>query len=147
MKASAHFYSSCLLGGIVYTFSQSLVITVVASLSTILVDIDHALDFLIFSAEKFSIKNLFVWCEQAKWERVTLIFHSYELYFLLGVIAYYFPSDILKGLMLGLGMHFLLDQIWNCHLRKDYHLTPWFYFLTYLIFAGFHKDNLLIVSE
>ncbi len=75
---------------------------------------------------------------------MALIFHSYELYFLLGVIAYYFPAEIMTGLMIGIGGHLILDQSWNCHLRKDYYLSPWFYFLTYRIYAGFHKDKLRI---
>jgi len=71
-----------------------------------------------------------------------LFFHSYELYFLLGIITYYFPHGILIGLMLGTGVHLILDQIWNCHLRSEFRVSPWFYFLTYRVHCGFHKDKL-----
>ncbi len=67
MKASVHFYSSWLLGGIVYKLSQSVGISMAAFLSTILIDIDHVFDFIIFSGEKFSIKNIFSWCNHGRW--------------------------------------------------------------------------------
>jgi hypothetical protein len=144
MKTTVHVYSSGLLGGTIYFITQSAAISIVAFLSGIFIDIDHIFDFLIFSGEKFSIKNMFRWCHEVRWKKITLIFHSYEFYLILGIITYNFPHDILIGLMAGTGFHIMLDQIGNCFLCKNPRLFPWFYFLTYRVNAGFHKDKLRI---
>ena len=143
MKGSIHFYSSGLLGGAVYKLSQSLEMSIITFLCGFLIDIDHVFDYLVLSGRKFSIKNLLSWCYNDEWEIIFLFFHSYELYFLLGVTTYYFPNNILIGLMLGIGVHLVLDQIWNCRRRNDICLSPWFYFITYRAYAGFHKDKLM----
>ncbi len=124
--------------------SQSTELSVITFLSGIFIDLDHFLDFFLFSGEKFSIKNVISWCEDGRWERVSLIFHSYELYIVLGVITYYFPHNILIGIMLGVGLHLLLDQFWNCNMRKRFRLAQWFYFLTYRASVGFHRDRMRI---
>ena len=142
MKGVIHIYSSALLGGAVYKLSQSLEISVITFLCGFLIDIDHVFDYLILAKKDFSIKNLLSWCYNNEWEIIFLFFHSYELYFLLGIITYYFPNGILIGLMLGTGVHLILDQIWNCHLRSEFRVSPWFYFLTYRVYYGFRKDKL-----
>lgn len=57
-------------------------------------------------------------------------------------LTYYFPHNILIAILLGTGLHIILDQIGNCYLRKNFSLSLWFYFLTYRILVGFHKDEL-----
>lgn len=142
MDIRTHLYSSALLGGSLYAATQSAQVSIAAFLSGIFVDIDHVSDFLIFSDEKFSIKNVFSWCDDGRWEKIALFFHSYELYFILITLTYYSPHNILIGILLGTGLHIILDQIGNCYLRKNFSLSLWFYFLTYRILVGFHKDKL-----
>lgn len=142
MNCRAHIYTSSLIGGVLYAVTQSSQAAISSLLSGILLDIDHIFDFLIFSDDKISIKNLFSWCDGGRWEKITLIFHSYELYVLLVVVTYYFHHDILIGAMFGTGFHLLLDVIGNCYLRKNFRFSPIFYFLTYRIFAGFNKNRL-----
>lgn len=147
MKASVHLYSSALLGGSIYKISQSAEIAIVAFLSGFLIDLDHVVDFLFLSGEKFNLKDMLSWCHNGRWEKIVLILHSYELYLLLGFLTYFFPHNIFIGLLLGTGLHLILDQIWNCHLRSDFRISPWFYFLAYRVHAGFHRDKLLIMAS
>jgi hypothetical protein len=147
MKGSIHLYSSAVLGGMAFKASQSVGLSIATFLSGFLLDIDHIADFMFLSGENFTINNMFSWCDNGRWEKVFLLFHSYEFYFLLGVTTYFLPYKILIGFLCGTGLHLILDQIWNCHLRKDFLLSPWFYFLTYRVYAKFHKDKLQMKNQ
>lgn len=140
MKISTHVYSSAILGGTLYALTQSVPMAIASFISGVLIDLDHVFDFLVFSKEKFSIKGFFSWCYDTKWERVTLLFHSYELYLALGIIVYFYPNKILIGVLFGSGLHLILDQIGN----RIHGRYPMFYFLTYRCFVGFRKSKLLV---
>lgn len=144
MKAKAHVYSASIQGGMVYLLSQSMEVAIITFLSGVFVDLDHVLDYFIFSRDKFTIKKLFSRYDDTEWEKVSLIFHSFELYLILAIITYYFSNNILLGLTYGIGLHLLLDQLWNCHLRSRFRLFHWFYFLIYRIRVGFHKSKLVV---
>ena len=143
MDSRIHLYTGGLMSGISYAITQSPQIAISSFLSSILIDVDHVFDFLIFSKEKLSIRNIISWCENGRWKRITLIFHSYEIYLILCIITYYFPDSILIGILSGMGLHLILDQIGN---HRRFGLSLWFYFFIYRAFAGFHKDNLRITN-
>jgi hypothetical protein len=142
MDIRTHVYSSTLLGGSLYAVTHSPQIAVFAFLSGVFLDIDHIFDFLIFSEDRISIKKLLLWCDDGKWEKITLVFHSYELYFILGIITYYFPYEPLIGILFGMGLHLIVDQIGNRYIIKKFRLSLFFYFLIYRIYVGFHKKQL-----
>lgn len=143
MKTQDHVFTSTLLSGGLYVTTQSLEIAIPCFLSGIFIDIDHVFDFIIFSKDKFSIKNIFTWCNDLKWEKLYLIFHSYEILFILGIIIYFFPDKILLGIFLGSGLHLIQDQIGNCYFRKKFTLSNFFYFFIYRFFVGFRKEKML----
>ncbi len=143
MKIRTHFYTSTILSGGLYAVTRSPQIALSCFLSGIFIDIDHIFDFLIFSGEKFSIKKMISWCNELRWEKIVLIFHSYEVLIFLSFIMYYFPGNILMGVLLGGGLHLVLDQIGNCFFGKRFRVSPWFYFLIFRIFSGFRKEKLL----
>ncbi len=146
MKIRTHFYTSTLLSGGLYAATRSPQIAVSCFLSGIFIDIDHVFDFLIFSGEKFSFKNMLSWCYELRWEKVVLIFHSYEILIFLSFIMYYFPGNILMGILLGGGLHLVLDQIGQLYGNEKHRVSPWFYFLTFRIFSGFRKEKLLRIN-
>ena len=141
MKPSIHVCSSAVLGGILYTLTQSIPMAIATFVSGVFIDLDHVFDYLVFSKEKFSIKGFFSWCYGIRWERVALLFHSYELLLALSIITYFYPNNILIGVLLGSGLHLILDQIGN---RIYGFRFPMFYFLTYRCFVGFHRSQLLV---
>ena len=143
MKIRTHLYTTTLLSGGLFAATRSPQIAVSCFLSGIFIDIDHVFDFLIFSEEKFSIKNILSWCNELKWKKIVLIFHSYEFFIFLSFIMYYFPHNILLGILLGSGLHLILDQIGNCSFSKYHKPFPWFYFFTFRILSGFRKEKLL----
>jgi len=144
MKGKAHVYGAGIQGGAVYLLSQSMEVAIITFLSGVFLDLDHVLDYFIFSKEKFTINKLFSRYDDVEWEKTSLIFHSFELYLILAIMTYYFSNNILLGLTYGIGLHLLLDQLWNCHLRGGILLSHWFYFLFYRIGVGFHKSKLVV---
>jgi hypothetical protein len=139
MKTSVHVSTSAILAGAIYAYSRSVPEAVSCLLSGILIDLDHIADFHLFSGERFSLSNFFAWCNESRWQRITVIFHSYELLGILCAVAYYLDSAVLLGIVWGAGLHLLLDQLGNL---RPYRLSPWFYLLGYRIVLGFRRDNL-----
>lgn len=122
-----------------YAITNSWQAAVATFISGVFIDIDHIFDFLVFSGERYSIQNFNSWCYEMRWTKITLIFHSYELFILLGFIAYYTRSKATLGILCGAVIHVLLDQFSNL---KYFKLSPWFYFITYRAIKGFKKDNM-----
>jgi membrane-bound metal-dependent hydrolase YbcI (DUF457 family) len=140
MNTKAHIVSSTALATGIYAATSSLAMAASALLSGIFIDIDHVIDFFIFSGERFSIKGFTSWCYEGRWERLILIFHSYELYLAYGLFVYYHPHPILLGILSGVGLHLFLDQAGNRSLIKAFTISKWFYFFTFRAWGGFHKD-------
>jgi hypothetical protein len=143
MKTSAHIITSAALAGALYAHSHSAPESAVCFLSGVLIDLDHLIDFYLFSGEKFSVEAFFSWCLE-RWKKITLLFHSYELYGMLCLAAGYFDSAVLRGVLWGAGLHLGLDQIAN---SRKYRLSPWFYLLGYRIAVGFKRERLMLSSQ
>lgn len=141
MRTTAHIYASAAAGGTAYVVTGSPAISISCLLSGILLDVDHLLDFYLFTHERFSFKAFQSWCEEVRWEKIYLILHSYELYLLLVLAACVYTSEVLIGVLLGMGLHLLMDQLGNTVLDK------WFYFLIFRYRAGFAKSALLAGSK
>lgn len=142
MKTLVHVSTSAMLSGTVYAATYSPDIAIACFLSGILLDLDHLLDYFLLAREQYSLKNFRSWCDDARWERIILLLHSYEIYFVLCVITFHFQHELLIGLMLGTGLHLMLDELGNRFSQRDYMLSPWFYFLVYRISVGFHNEKL-----
>lgn len=140
MTVRTHVITSSVLAVTIYAWTNSVATAVSAFISGILIDLDHLLDFFLLSGESFSVRGLFSWCNEGRWERLILIFHSYELYFIYGIFVYNHPHPILTGILLGTGLHLLLDQAGNRHLTKGFAISHWFYFLIFRGWGKFHKD-------
>lgn len=140
MTVRAHIITSSVIAVTIYAWTNSVVMAVSAFISGILIDLDHLLDFILLSGESFSVRGFFSWCNDGRWERIILIFHSYELYLVFGTYTYYHPHPILFGILLGTGLHLILDQAGNRRLNKVFTLSKWFYFFTFRAWGGFRKD-------
>lgn len=139
MKPSVHVSTSALLATTLYAYSGSLPVAASCLVSGVLIDLDHVVDFHLFSGERFSITNFFSWCNESRWQKISLIFHSYELFGILCVVSYYLDNAILRGMVWGAGLHLLIDLLAN---SRKYRLSPWFYFLGYRIAVGFRREKL-----
>ena len=136
MKTTAHIYASIAAGGAAYGLTGSPAISVSCLLSGVLLDVDHLLDFYLLTDERFTFNGFLSWCHELRWKKIYLVLHSYELYFLLVLAACLFTSEVLTGVLLGMGLHLLMDQLGNTALNK------WFYFMTFRYRSGFASSAL-----
>ena len=143
MKASVHVATSTALAGALYWRTNSCALAGACLVSGVLWDLDHVADFLVFSGEKFTIDNFFSWCNDNRWQRVTLLLHSYELYALLAVWTLFYGGPAAYGVLLGAGLHLLLDQLGNRRPLPGLEFSPYFYFLYFRCTADFRKERML----
>lgn len=140
MNTATHTIASVSLATGIYVKTSSLPMAAAALISGIFLDIDHILDFFLFSGERFSISGFTSWCYEGRWQKLVLIFHSYELYAVYGLLVYNYPYPVLVGVFWGVGLHLVLDQAGNRYLIKAFAISKWFYFFTFRAWGGFHKD-------
>lgn len=140
MNTKAHTAASVALATGIYATTSSVPTATAALLTGIFMDIDHVIDFFLFSRERFSIMGFTSWCYEGRWNKLTLMFHSYELFILCSFLAYKYPNPAILGAFCGMGLHLILDQIGNRHLIKAFTISRWFYFFTFRAWGGFQKD-------
>lgn len=142
MRILAHVCATVFAGGVYYAYTQSSREAVACMLTGVLIDLDHVLDFYQFSKERFSIPTFFSWCNQGRWQKIAVVLHSYELYAILLIAAYVSKNAMLIAILWGAGIHLCLDEVGNRFVHKTFRLSPWFYFLSFRIAAGFRKELL-----
>ena len=144
MLPREHVVVSASVGAVTYAVTGSPVVASASFLSGILIDLDHVVDFIFLSGEKLTVKNFFSWCLEARWQRICLVLHSYEIYALLVAVYFYSGGEIFKGILIGMGTHLLQDQIGNIFFSSnDYQVSKFFYFMWYRVKVGFRKEFLL----
>ena len=121
-----------------FYFTQSLIGTATCFFAGILIDLDHILDFLIEKKRfPFNYADLWSFCAYEKAGKLYLILHSYEFFVVWWfLVVYYHLNYFWLGLMVGMTVHMLADQISNpC--------KPWAYFLLCRIKCGFSREIIL----
>jgi len=146
MKASVHVVASAALAGALYYETSSVAMAAACVVAGVLWDLDHIADYLVFSGEKFTVRDFFSWCDDNRWQRVTLLLHSYELYALLAFWTLLYGGPPAYGVLFGAGLHMLLDQTGNIN-TKVLRMSPWFYFLSFRIMSGFRKEKMTFVAD
>lgn len=79
-----------------------------------LIDVDHAVDYVLFDHQRDLRPGTFLrYYLEGRMRRTVLILHSYELFVLLGVVAWSVDALWLWGYLLGSLMHLALDVTFN----------------------------------
>lgn len=79
-----------------------------------LIDVDHAVDYVLFERQRDLRPGAFLrYYLEGRMRRVVLFLHSYELFALLAVLAWWSQSLPLSGYLLGALMHLGLDIVFN----------------------------------
>jgi len=143
MKMTRHIAASAAAGAAVYTITGSEPMAAALFLGGVFVDIDHLYDYLVLSGERFSLKAFFSWFNDVRWERIYVLFHSYELYTLLVLFAFWLRNDILTGLAAGIGIHFIMDQIAVLKPINGVRLSRLFYFLSFRCTSNFERKKMM----
>ncbi len=142
MKLTAHVAISTAAAVAVYKITGLKMLSLSFFLSGIFIDLDHLLDYVLLSRERFSIRNFFSWYEERRWKKIYIIFHSYELLAGLLLAAVLARNEVLTGIAAGCSLHLLADQIGNPGAVPRVRLSPWFYSLSYRYFQRFEKEKL-----
>lgn len=79
-----------------------------------LIDVDHAIDYVLFERQRDLRPSAFLrYYLEGRDKRAVLVLHSYELFTLLGLLAWYLDALALWGYLMGALMHLALDIIYN----------------------------------
>lgn len=111
-----------------------------------LIDLDHAFDYVVFERQRDLRPGAFLrYFVEGHIRRAVLVLHSYELFAVLGAIAWWTQSTLLSGYLLGALMHLALDIIFNGR------ITPYsiaaFYSFGYRLAYRFDAPALLGIVE
>ena len=135
MKLKQHITISLFFSAFFYTISNSWIIFGSSFISGILIDIDHILDYFMEHRINIQIKQFFDVFHNYKMSRAWLIFHSWELLFLLGISAFIVRwNPWIVGTVVGFTQHIVLDQVFN----KP---NKWTYFFFWRLKKGFSSKR------
>jgi len=145
MKTKQHIISSLFLMPIIFAFTKNYFFAVLSGIITILVDIDHIIDFIITQKKIDTLPNMHQAFETFKYVKKNyFIFHSWEIIILLFFGYYFFKNEIFIILCFSIALHLLLDQIYNSFFLKKYSLKLFFYFFIYRLY---HKFDVLSLRK
>ena len=113
MKLQHHIASSTLVAGIVYLFFKSWNMALMCLLSGVLIDIDHVYDHIREFGLPFKVQHFFCALYNNELRQRTLVFHSWEVMFLLGIVAWLTSwNPWITGVLIGFGHHLVLDTLY-----------------------------------
>ncbi len=139
MWLSEHVATAPLLASILWLANRPGDEIVVATATSILVDIDHFPDY--FLEYGFKIPNLhhfFEACYNEAFSKFYLLLHSLEICFLL-IIGYFIGYPLIGALGIGILYHLVWDQVYNN--------TFWgTYSLVYRFYVGFEAKRIFQVD-
>lgn len=122
--------------------TQSAVVTAAIAAGGFLIDVDHAVDYVLFDRQRDLRPGTFLrYYLEGRVRYTVLVLHSYELFALLGVLAWWTDAVPLWGYLMGALMHLALDIVFNGE-HTPYSISA-FYSFGYRVAHGFRADRLL----
>ena len=114
MKPQYHVASSALIAGILYLYFKSWGMALSCLLSGILIDIDHIVDYIKAVGLPFNFMKLYNTVYSKNTIRWNLVLHSWELIFLILIIAWLTNwNPWITGILIGFSHHLILDMVFN----------------------------------
>jgi hypothetical protein len=133
--------ASLVISAAVYAYFRSVPAAAASFVTGVFLDIDHILDYFINYGIKFDVRDFYDCCMQVKFDRLSLIFHSYELIALFWAAIFLFSlGSLWKGMAIGATQHIIFDQLFN---RPPYSLRRRRYFLIFRLINKFHKRGVV----
>jgi hypothetical protein len=135
MQARFHVAASVIASAATCAASQSATMAAVTLVSGIFIDADHLLDYIVLYRPPYSIRQLTDIYYNNSLTHIFLLLHSWELIGILAIAAmalHWHP--VVTGLLIGMGHHLLIDQIFNAP-------YPLGYFLTFRIYHRLAHDR------
>ncbi len=136
MKLRSHVFASVIFSSIFLLVFKSWPVAISSFISGVLIDCDHVLDYMWSYGKRFRVKEFFDTYHKQKMLFVMIIFHSWDLLFLLNIYAFLISGNPwIIGITIGFTQHVALDQILN----RRY---GWLYFFFWRLKKGFHTDRM-----
>lgn len=96
------------------TLTESATLTAAVAAGGFFIDVDHAVDYVLFERQRDWSPGAFLrHYLGGRVQRAVLVLHSYELFALLGLVAWWTDALALWGYLMGALMHLALDLIFN----------------------------------
>lgn len=122
------------MSSILYFVFKSVPCFIISFAGGFLIDLDHVLDYYLHTGVNLKVANFFKYYSSLRFEYLTVIFHSFELLFLLWLAIYAFGlGSFWVALAVGFSQHMILDLVGNSKFLKTHSL----YFLTIRALKGF----------
>jgi hypothetical protein len=142
VSPGGHLLTTAVAGAAAAATTGSLPISAGIVLGGFLIDVDHAIDYVLFDGQRNLRPAAFLrYYMEGRARRAVLMLHSYESFAILAWLAWQLDSGVLAGYVFGAVMHLGLD------LRYNGELTPRsivaFYSFTYRLAHRFDAQVLL----
>lgn len=122
--------SSLPLGAVYFIASGDIVLSSIAMITSVMVDIDHTIDYVITHRQISSLSEMVHAYENYNVQKNYLILHSWEVISLFALYLLFFPHTILNSIFAGYVFHVVLDQIYNTLFSgKDNVKVPYYFFI------------------
>src|SRR5918994_4596311 len=110
MSPGGHLVTTVSAGVAAATVPESLPLTAAIFAGGFLIDVDHAVDYVLFERQRDLRPGAFLrYYLDGRVQRAVLVLHSYELFALLGLLAWWTDAVALWGYLMGALMHLALD--------------------------------------
>lgn len=131
---SIHLILAAVISFFIFEYSSNFKYIAIFLCGTLLIDLDHLLDYFFACGLHFSLRGFFGNIH-LKSGKVYLLLHSWELVALIFVFGFSLSQNYALFLSFGMAVHLIVDN-----LKRTNKL---FYFLTYRIIKKFNVDELL----
>jgi len=114
MSPGGHLLTTAAVCAATQATTGSWSLTAAVAVGGVLIDVDHALDYVLFERQRRLTPSAFLrHYVEGRTQRVVLALHSYELFAALLVAGWWTQSVLLRGYLVGALMHLALDVVWN----------------------------------
>ncbi len=110
--------------------------------TTVLTDLDHAVDYVLFSPPPRTLANFFKRGHCRTWSRLVYALHSYELFLLGACLGFWLDNPVVTAGLLGYGIHLILDEGGNRLPFRPIRIPPLFYFFLFRLCKGFRPEKI-----
>jgi hypothetical protein len=129
MSPGGHLVTTAIACGTTAAITGDPVLTGAVAVGGFLIDVDHAVDYVVFERQRDLRPGAFLrYYLEGRTRRVVLALHSYELFALIALAAWWSDAMWLWGYLLGGLMHLTLDLIFNGELTPR-SIVPFYSFV------------------
>jgi len=128
MRPVSHILFSPLVGYVGFLATGSFMVALCAAVTTVAMDLDHLVDFFLFSPRPVALNRFLEPGNANTWKRLVFALHGYELMLFLTVISHLTGNAVMWGVTVGAWIHLLMDEYGNRRRHQQTVIPPAFYF-------------------